>query len=226
MVLKLQNNIYKVKNKRKKNLTFELKDLKTNYVANQAEIFRKEKELSILIESELKAELVLIKGFARMNDEKITPHFLKMAKGLQKNPDLDEIEVPVEEKITGCAVLDRENYIKKFYTDLCSKPDGEKKITIDDIGNFLGDVANCNEVITAKLNDIKKTELDRELTIDELDAAMKKSKKNSTPGQDGINNNFIRSFWQCFRVPLFRTIQACLKGEPLPILSAPLKLNC
>jgi uncharacterized protein YjcR len=92
MVLKLQNNIYKVKNKRKKNLTFELKELKTNYVANQAEIFRKEKELSILIEFELKAELALIKGFERMNDEKITPHFLKMAKGLKKNPDLDEIE--------------------------------------------------------------------------------------------------------------------------------------
>jgi hypothetical protein len=76
MVPKLQNNIYKVKNKRKKNLTFELKELKTNYVANQAEIFRKEKELSILIESELKAELALIKGFERMNNEKITPHFL------------------------------------------------------------------------------------------------------------------------------------------------------
>jgi hypothetical protein len=66
-------------------LTWELKELKLNFIENQATIFKKEKELSILIESELKSELALIKGFERMNDEKITP-FLKWQIAHKKVP--------------------------------------------------------------------------------------------------------------------------------------------
>jgi hypothetical protein len=193
-VLKVLNSIYKIKNNRKKTLCMQLKDLKQNYMTNQAQIFSKEKELSILIESELKAELTLMKGFERLNDEKITPHFLKLAKNTQQNPNLNVINVPDEDKLTGDVALDRENYIKKFYAELYSKPVNENTTTVNSITEFLGPEANCDEVINAKLTAEEAAELESPFTVCELDIAINKCKKNSAPGQDGINNRFIRTF--------------------------------
>jgi hypothetical protein len=151
-------------------------------MTNQAAIFSKEKELSKLIESELKAELTLMKGFERLNDEKITPHFLKLAKNTKRTLCLDVINVPDEEKLSGNVAQDRENYIKKFYAELYSKPGDENNTTVNNITEFLGPVADCEEVRHAKLTAEEAAELDIPFTVLELDAAIHKSKKNSAPG--------------------------------------------
>ncbi|MFN9943424.1 MAG: hypothetical protein ACK56I_28520 [bacterium] len=72
------------------------------------------------------------------------------------------------------------------------------------IEEFLGDAALEEEVLNAKLNDEEKTQLERPLSIDELDASMNKAKLNSAPGTDGISNRFIREYWELLRVPLHR----------------------
>ena len=62
--------------KKKNTLITELKNLKLEYSRN----LEKQRVLSDLLELELKEELSHIKAFERLNDEKITPHFLNMAK--------------------------------------------------------------------------------------------------------------------------------------------------
>ena len=66
--------------KKKNTLITELKNLKLEYSRNNLIILEKERGLSDLLEFELKEELSHIKAFERLNDEKITPHFLNMAK--------------------------------------------------------------------------------------------------------------------------------------------------
>jgi hypothetical protein len=175
MVLKIQNNIYKAKNARTTTVKTELELLKKNYVANQVQIFKLKKELSNILESELKSELHLIKGFEHMNDEKITPHFLQMAKNLQKNPYLEIIEVPVEERLTGDVGLDRTNYILKFSGDLYGVPVGSSALTDNSIPEFLDRAAHSPEILNAKLTPEERDNLEVPVRIEEFDIAVKKN---------------------------------------------------
>jgi exonuclease III len=79
-VLSKQAAIYKTKNFRKKVLRERIEQLKKNNLDNLDEIFRQERLLDQLIEEELRVELSKYKNFERLNQEKITPHFLNMAK--------------------------------------------------------------------------------------------------------------------------------------------------
>jgi Reverse transcriptase (RNA-dependent DNA polymerase) len=307
MTLKIQDNIYKAKNLTKKNLTEELFEFKKNFKANMKEIFLKEKELSIIIEQELKDELSLIKGFKRLNDEKITPHFLNLAKNLCKDPDLTVI-VPANDVLTrvpgqrgdadpepgpgpgpgpergvgpdavpgadpehalgaapdpmglrlrivgagvgsaGGHVPDRDSgpvvgpgadpeqmlsaapdprtdansnpnkrrsdYIVSFYENLY-KTNPDVKCDSNSIPNFLGGVMNSAECNNTKLTEAEKIELDQPLNVTELDKALKESNLKSAPGQDGINNRFIKSFWEVLRIPLFDCSVCCLENGQL-----------
>ncbi len=56
---------------------------------------------------------------------------------------------------------------------------------------------------------MKKIFLDRPLGIEELDLSVKKVKKNSAPGGDGISNRFILKNWNLLRVPLFKYAITC-----------------
>jgi hypothetical protein len=65
--------------------------LKENYNGNCNLIFEKEQQLSNIVEIELKEELSLVKKFERLNDEKITPYFLQLAKTPVKSDSLDAL---------------------------------------------------------------------------------------------------------------------------------------
>jgi hypothetical protein len=96
---------------------------------------------------------------------------------------------------------------------LYKKPRNENLANIS-IEEFLGDVATHPEVILSKLTEEEKQNLDRPLTIAELDFSISKAKINSAPGIDGISNRFIRDFWEYLRVPLHKYALCCLeKGE-------------
>ncbi len=51
--------------------------------------------------------------------------------------------------------------------------------------------------------------------IDELDFSVKKVKKNSAPGGDGISNRFILKNWNLLRVPLFKYATTCFEKGTL-----------
>jgi hypothetical protein len=54
--------------------------LKENFNANSGEILRLERELNNLIEQDLLEDILKMKHFDSLNNEKITPYFLSLAK--------------------------------------------------------------------------------------------------------------------------------------------------
>jgi hypothetical protein len=85
--------------------------------------------------------------------------------------------------------VERETYITDFYKKLYSKPIGPEQ-NGDCLTNFLSDVLDHPAVNDSKLSVEEKDELDLDLEISEFDAAIKKTKTNTSPGIDGISNRF------------------------------------
>ncbi len=71
---------------------------------------------------------------------------------------------------------ERHSYITGFYRDLYKKPRNEHRLN-GTIVDFLGDVATHPEVILSKVTEEEKNNLDRPLTITELDFSISKAKK-------------------------------------------------
>jgi hypothetical protein len=201
-VLLLQNKKYA-----KKTMAQQIQTLKQNYIQNADLIFDLESRLCTIIDLELKEELALIKNFERLNDEKITPYFLKLA----KTPDNVESLTSLKNNDNVAFENDaqREEHIVSYYKELYKAPTVHEAVRNLSIEEFLGDAALEEEVLNAKLNDEEKTQLERPLSIDELDASMNKAKLNSAPGTDGISNRFIREYWDLLRVPLHRYAERC-----------------
>jgi hypothetical protein len=166
-----------------------------------------ERELANVIETELKAELEHMRVFDKLNSEKITPHFMALAKKSGTDESLTDIKNDNNEDFAG--LPEQEKYITDFYKGLYSKRDtiAELNTSIED---FLGNIANCETVLNAKLTDAEKDDLDSELTLEEFDKSMNQANLSSAPGINGISNRFIKKFWNLFRVPLFKYSKCAL----------------
>ncbi len=209
--LSFQAHFYQNKNAKKKNLRERIQALKQEYNINKDQIFNLECQLSTIIDLELKDELALVKNFERLNDEKITPYFLQLAKKPDSGESLNNLKD--ENNLYFESDKLREEHIISFYRDLYKSP-VQAQTNNTALESFLEDVTHHPEVESSKLNDEEKNFLDRPLTIGELDNLVKKCKINSSPGIDGISNRFIKEFWEFFRVPLFNYANTCYaKGE-------------
>jgi hypothetical protein len=204
-----QNRIYKRKNAKYNRLKSLLANLKTNYGNNCDEIFALESELSSSMEQDLREELGNMKIFERLNNEKITPYFLALAKNSQKTEDPTLICADNGNNFDNQA--DRDKHIFDFYERLYKNPDLGKIISVNDLEQFLGPSLLSHEVIDAKLTEHEKARLDRDLHITELDKAINESNMKSAPGMDGMNNAFIKHFWRYLRVPLLKYAKRCLE---------------
>jgi hypothetical protein len=168
--------------------------------------------LTTISENELRDELENYKNFERLNHEKITPFFMRLAKCTQVDSDLkiigdDEGNAFVDDK-------SREGYITGFYEKLYNVPETGGAVDSDSIPAFLGSVSNHPEVLDSKLNENEKLRLDRPLHITEFDTAITQCNKKSAPGTDGISNKFIEKFWPFLRIPLYQYAQCCYeKGK-------------
>ena len=147
-----------------------------------------------------------------LNNERITPFFLRIAKTIN-NDSLTKIKKPCNGEFISHR--EREQYISKFYKDLYTVPVGAPINYDGCIENFLGaDICAHPLVLNSKLTDEEKADLDSPLTLTELDGAVKKLNLRSAPGIDGVSNKFILKFWKFFREPLHRYATCCVrKGE-------------
>jgi len=212
--LSFQSSFFKTKNCQKNRIRHELKTLKEDYNVNSNSIFEKERQLSDITDLELKEELSLIKNFDRLNDEKITPYFLRLAKTSSESESLEVI--CKDDGDTFDTVQDRHSYIHKYYRDLYDTPPPLNPTIMDrSIEEFLGECADNPEVIQAKITNVEKNILDRPLEIVELDRSVKNAKINSAPGSDGISNRFIAHNWELFRTPLFKYATRCFENGQL-----------
>jgi exonuclease III len=207
-ILSKQAAIYKTKNLRKKMLSKKITDLKKNFNANHAEIYRTERILDDLNNEELKKELDRYEKFERLNNEKITPYFMKLVRNdLKQDITLAEICDDAGNKFQTDP--DRDSYINQFYGTLYKKAENVA-IPDDCIENFLGADIHHPAVMGSILSENEKLTLDEDLTIQEFDTAVKQIKLGSSPGIDGLSNKFIKKYWSLFRVPLYRYTVFCL----------------
>jgi exonuclease III len=212
-VLSKQSAIYKTKNFRKKVLRERIELLKKNTRENMDEILRQERLLDRLIEEELKIDLSKYKNFERLNQEKITPHFLNLARlDSSQNISLDSVCDDEEQEFQSNN--ERYEYVTQFYENLYKKPNIPEPGP-DCVRAFLGDIADHPAVLESKLNENEKIDLDTDLTVEEFDKAVEQIKLNSSPGIDGISNKFIKTFWHLFRTPILNYAKHCLEAGTL-----------
>jgi hypothetical protein len=182
--------------------------LKENINPNYDEIFRNELLLNELIETDLRAELAGYKKFERLNQEKMTPYFMKLV-SIDNSTKIDIENICDDAGQIFPGTEEREKYITDFYSNLYSKPIGPER-NEQAIDDFLSDISNHPAVLDSKISDHERARLDSDLRIEEFDQAVKEIKSNTAPELDGISNRFIKKSWDLFRVPLYNYATYCL----------------
>ena len=203
-----QSWVFKMKNKSKSAMTTHIKVLKDNFNNNSHEILALERRLSALIESELRTELCKIKNFERLNNEKITLDFLKMARSSRQDECLEDLKNDAgdffeSEELTNEHII---NYYESIYKKPVHAPRNDD---IGGIANFLEEIAENQTVINAKLTENEKLSLESPLTLQELEKSMSESNLASAPGTDGISTKFIKHYWVFFQKPLLDYANHC-----------------
>ena len=214
-VLSHQSYIFKSKKLKKEKISKNLAELKRNFDQNTNEILRLERTLSDLAESEIKDELLHFKRFECLNNEKITPYFLKLAKNTKNESTLRE--VLREDGTDFTDDKERSDFIYSYYKEIYKQPENLAKVTSrEQIEEFLGDLRFNPIVQNAKLTEAEKLELELDFTVDELTKSINNANMCSAPGADGINNRFIKHFWNFFKNPLFKLCKHSFESGTLP----------
>jgi hypothetical protein len=192
-----------------KKITDLLKNLKLAYEANEAEITSLEKKLDEIIDNQLRNRLEATKNFEILQNEKITPFFLNLAKGNKAEASL--MDLLDDEGNPFRTDNDLKEHVRQFYQNIYKKPAIDNQIQENCINNFLGeDICNSNLVKDSIFPEQIRQEFEEMLTIQELDESASQGNR-SAAGMDGINNCFIKKFWHLLRIPLHRYISLCLK---------------
>ena len=125
--------------------------------------------------------------------EKITPHFLKLAKYTKSDNKLCDIRDDNGHNFQDEEVL--KEFVVSYYENLYKLPDDQKNNINGCIEDFLGaKLLNSDLVKKMKINRQTHNLLERDISIEELDAAAAKCKTKSPASPDGISNGFIKFF--------------------------------
>jgi hypothetical protein len=158
-----------------------------------------EDKLSGLNEIRIRDRILHSSIYDVVNNEKMTPQFLKLAKiskntgSLKSLKDKNGNPFPVGEAY--------KNHVITEYAEIYGNPGPASMV--EDIFNFLGpDIANHEIVTRSKLSENVKLELESDLTLSELDRAMSTAKLSSAGGMDGFNNRTLKRLWGVLRIPL------------------------
>jgi hypothetical protein len=110
-----QHNFFKIKNAKKLSLDKKINRMKLDFNANAGEILRTERELNNIVEQDLREEILKMKHFESLNNEKITPYFLSLAKRPQNSESLSDINnvdgIPFESREL------RSTFIRNYYAE-------------------------------------------------------------------------------------------------------------
>ncbi len=211
--LKLQSKVNSSENAKIKDWTKLLIRLKAeSYVNNFDQINDLEKKLNDASERTIMSKLGNYIKTDVLNSEKMTPRFLRIAESSC------EVDLNVIRNYDGNPFgsgSEREEHITKFYEDLYKIPDAAPVNFDNFVEEFLGDLCNHPVILSSKLDPEERRTLDRDITTDELDEAMRTCNMKSAPGIDGIGNKFIKKFWRFFRIPLTEYIAACKRNGRL-----------
>jgi hypothetical protein len=126
-------------------------------------------KLNILQDIKIREQMHDWKISEILNDEKPSKHFLDIAKKGKSGSDVNEIRDNTGNVFDSKEELNE--HIRCFYKKLY-----EKKDTIGTIEEFLGsEICNSELIKNSKLTEDEKDNLDRYLTLIELDESLRKS---------------------------------------------------
>jgi exonuclease III len=184
--------------RQKKVLRDRIKTLSINFQVNYQDIAAAEKLLQRISEDEIEAALYNHPVFEHINGEKMSPRFLRLAKGRERTDSLFNI-VDDHGELYRTNALCKEavtKYFQDIYTVPVTAPDDYAGL----IEGFLGpDICNNEIVLGCKLTEGEADNLDLDLSIAELDAAAGTGKVRSAPGIDGFNNFFYKKVLETFQ---------------------------
>jgi len=205
-VLSFQQNFFKMRNAKQKYLEGRIKELKLNFEHNRIAILNSERQLSELNEAAMREDLEKLRNFDRLNNEKLTAHFVRIAKSTKCESSLEQIN---DENFANNE--ERNAFITNYYRDVYKFDDNLNRLDGNTITDFLGDIAGSNVVNNALLTDNERVFFESDLTLAELDKSIRDANMRSAPGLDGIGNKFIRKFWPFFRVPVLKYANRCFE---------------
>ncbi len=211
-MINLQMHIKTVESAQRKAWSQELAGLKReNYEVNIDRITVLEGHLNEASEKYVADRLSNYVKHDTLNSEKMTPHFLRIA---EKNVEVNMGVIRDEQGNIFAHQRDRDEYITSFYEKLYKNPARMPANFDNCVEEFLGDLINHPVIRGCKLTEDERMGLERTFTVEELDESLKSCNSNSAPGIDGLNNRFIKKFWNFFRVPLLDYANACVaKGK-------------
>jgi hypothetical protein len=186
-------------------------------------ILELERTLNRQLDLEMHTELENCSNFEYLNDEKITPYFVNLAKSNKASATTDSICDNTGEPFNSAE--DRNNFVRNFYADLYKIPDGQQPAGDGCIEEFLGPLICSSKIVAdSKLTEAKRIELEQAVTIKELDLSASQGNKSSA-GMDGLSNCFIKKFWPLLRKPLHRYLMECLRKGRLTDLFRTAKIR-
>jgi hypothetical protein len=163
--LAYQHDFFKIRNVNRDRLEKKLDRLKGDFNAHSREILRTERELNRIIETGLRAEVEKRGKFERLNNEKITPYFMSLAK--RPCTSGSTADITKEDGSPFASSQEQNSYIKNYYADAYKAVDhNNANISVE---SFLGEVAHNQNVIDSKLSAEERDELEADLRIEEFD---------------------------------------------------------
>jgi hypothetical protein len=155
-----------------------LKNFKKNLPAGSDEILECESILNRQTDLELRAEIENLRSFEYLNDEKITPFFVSLAKGSNASASTDSIcnqdGVPFQNSD------DREKFVRNFYANLYKIPPDQRPAPNGCIEELLGkEICNSDMVRKSRITQEQREMLEHELTIEELDISAAQGNKSA-----------------------------------------------
>jgi exonuclease III len=216
-IISFQSNYKKNYNSHKLKLSIELSNLKASSISSNSildKIFSIELELSKLENDENLRILENSKYFQIINNEKPSKMYCKLIKNNKCSDSLehllDENNLPFDDTIK------RDNFIIKHFETKFSTP-FLPTISLNDF--FDNNSINDPLLNSHKLSNAQRLELDKEISLSELDYSLKTSNKASAPGPDGIPTSILSKFWKFLRIPMLRGFKAMIRKKKMtPLL--------
>jgi Reverse transcriptase (RNA-dependent DNA polymerase) len=190
-----------------------LNNLKKNYPENSEAIKVLENKVTALNEENLKIELANYSMFEYLNNEKITPKFLNLARAATGTATLEQIHDDSGRPF-NCAD-DRKNFVRNYVSNTFKSTPGKINAYEGCIEDFLGNDILVSELVThSKLSEDQKNSCERDLTLFELDTAAESLRNSSAGGPDGISVKFVKKYWGMLRLPVRNYAKCCItKGS-------------
>jgi hypothetical protein len=210
-LISFQAWINKVRQAKSRVIITNLNTLKADYMPNFSLIQELERQLMQLRDVELSAKIRELKIFEHLHNEKPSPLFLTLTRN-KTNDSLHCIKDDSGQEFNSDE--DRNKFILKFFSDIYSKTGQADHINYDQcISDFLGpDILDSELVRRSRITVQEREELDRPLTLSDLDDSLNSCNLKSAAGADGFSNKLIKKCWHFLRIPLHNYALHCFNS--------------